>query len=322
MSRHNSLIPWKIAFDNASLRASNKSSEQMFQNREEIFELLKQNKSTLKATTKKAEQIRRLSEPLDTVNSTSKSIMGFAVDGQPRSFDVAIISDPFQFANDFHFDIAFLQELIPICLSSLMYLCKSTNLDNASIKEHNMRMASEIQTFVSYSKNPVDIAAFSLSLSKNKQKLSDKFIDDANFIIQQASQNIKNISFEENMFKRMDYLEKSTDAKIFFETPNDYLFSQKLGVYLGVDTCCNRVNNSNISSYLTGLCPIKNDTHRFDFLKHLFIPKDVWNIDIDYRHIKIFRALDSLKQNKHGIVDALTTQEKLTSSPLSLYRFE
>jgi uncharacterized protein YlxW (UPF0749 family) len=95
MSRHNSLIPWKIALDNASLRASNKSSEQMFQNREEIFELLKQNKSTLKATTKKAEQIRRLSEPLDSVNSTSKSIMSFAVDGQPRSFDVASISDPF-----------------------------------------------------------------------------------------------------------------------------------------------------------------------------------------------------------------------------------
>jgi hypothetical protein len=321
MSRNNSLLPWKSAFDNASRNVANKSAEQMFQNRQNISELLEKNERTLKATLKKTEKIKRLSEPLSSINSTSKSIMGFAEDGRPRSFDVASISDPFQFANDFHFDIAFLQELIPICLSSLASICKRHLLSDRKIKNHNMRMASEVQTFISYYKNPVDIAVFTLSLNQNKHKLPDQFIDNANLLIKRTNHSLKNVSFEENMFNRLKILDESTEAINYFTTPNNYLFSQKLALYFGVDIFCNSIKTE-ISTYLMGCCPIKNNLQHFDFLRYLFIPKEVLDVDIAYRHISIFRAFDSLQKYKHGIVNALTPQEKQASSPLSLYRSE
>lgn len=322
MFLNNSLLPWKIQADTAALSAVQRNASKMVQHRAEIQELLKQNKEILRKTEATAERITRLSETIPSGSSVENTILAFAFDGESRKFDVNSISNPSAFSNEFHFDIAFLQELVPVCLKSLSYITSKNDFSKNALKRHNMRLSSELQTFISYHRTPLDIASFSVSLEKNKNTLTPAFVQIANTLISDANYSLKKVSFESNMYSRFNYLSNIDNIFSYADTPNNYLFAQNLAVQLGVDTQCKQIPTNDLPAYLLSLCPIKSNFQKFDFLRYLFVQEATLSAPEHLRHIAVFSNLDSLNVDAHGILNTLTREEKESKSPTSLYEFK
>lgn len=322
MILNNSLLPWKIQADNAAISALHRNAANMIQNRAEIQELLKHNQEIVRTTAATAEKIIRLSETIPSGKSVENTILAFAFDGEARTFDVNTIISPSSFSKEFNFDIAFLQELVPVCLNSLSYITSKNDFTKTALKRHNMRISSELQTFISYYRNPIDIASFSVSLVKNQNALSPAFLQIAESLLSDANHSLKKVSFEANMYNRFNYLNSIDKIFSYSDTPNNYLFAQNLAVQLGIDTQCQNIPTNDLPAHLLSLCPIKSNFQKFDFLRYLFVQEATLSSPEHLRHIAVFSNLDSLSVDAHGILNTLTREEKESISPSSLYEFK
>lgn len=318
MYRPDPLRPWKQMFDNASRRDLTNSHQKMVMDRVAINSLLSESTSKLKVVSQRNETIERLSAPINHI-PTVDAVLNFAFSGEPTSFDVLPISSPSQFSNLYNFDIAFLNELIPFCLISLEHIFKENLFFEKPLRAHNLRMASEIQTFISTRKDLLDIAKCRIQLNEPDCEVSSEVALRIRESMCKTLNRIKNITFEESAFLRFTHLNKFEKSFSYNSTPNDYLFSQRLALDEGLDINLKHIPPQRMNHYLINQCPIKSNFEKFDFLRHLFINKSVIDLPFEYRAIQIFHDLDSLRHGYHGIIDALTTEEKSVPNPLHLF---
>ncbi|MDI5833307.1 hypothetical protein OCF84_20725 (plasmid) [Shewanella xiamenensis] len=305
-------------FDNAARQQLSKSQQKMVEDRLAINSLLSESNSRLKDAEEKQNTIRRLSAPISH-RATFHAVLNFAISGEPSTYDVVPVDSPRDFASKYHFDIAFLNELIPFCLISLEGIYRNNQFFEKPLRTHNLRMASEIQTYISTRKDLYDIAKCRIRLNENDCIISPDVKKQITDLMQVTLHKINNISFEESAFSRFTYLKRFDRVFSYNSTPNDYLFSQKLAIDHGLNLNLDTIGHSELNLYLNNQCPVKANYQRFDFLKHLFINKSVLDLPLEYRPIKIFHDIDSLRVGRHGIVDALSAEEKSSSNPLSLF---
>lgn len=320
MYTNNPLLPWQQAVDNAARSLLHESIDTMHANRAIINDMLNKTNKQHNVSSTKLDKVQRLSESPLLANGKRlpESIAHFMLTGQPTTFDVIAVPSPLDFSLEYNFEIAFLQELIPICLASFNTIFDHKDYSETAFIKHNMRMASEIQTFIATQKDPIDIATVNLKLAQASH-IEAHIKDGVSNLAKDIIHSLSKHSFEERMCRRLCFLLEGNNFFSYETTPNNYLFSQKLAIQFGLDTNLNVINPDTFQSYLRAQCPVKTNYDKFDFLKSLFILNSILQTPIEHRHFSLFYQLNSFKNGHHGIVDALNDFEESVSDPRELH---